>query len=36
MQLNDLVTRGSIIYTDSNGVFDSMLCQPYGMLRVEF
>lgn len=35
-QMNDLVARGSIVYTDSNGSLDRLLCRPYGTVSVQF
>lgn len=34
--LNDLVVRGSLVYTDAGGVMDSALYEPGGILKVVF
>lgn len=36
MQLNDLVTRGSLTYVDSNGRLDGLMCRPYGVMHILF
>lgn len=34
--LNDLVTRGQLIYTDAGGVMDNSLFEPGGVLKIMF